>query len=779
MRTVSPTVERERLRIVAIIALAFVPLLFIELALVQSQTQAGRDSIAAGRLALARSVASASDTFIDGNLATLRALTNTRSVKDADVQNVNAIFTPILRQDPNWLTFGLSSADGWNLSSFTTGPHTVNISDRDYFQAALAGRDGVGSVLLTRGSLNTKTIVLAVPVTFNDGTKGVLSGALSLVNLERQLGQVVPSETIDLRMVDRLGHEFIGANAGGDSLPDENARPEVRDGLAGQSKALVAKDTRGRDGLLAYAPAVKAGWVVILSEPIATAFTLPDRLGQTAFVLTLLGVAAALAIAWYLGGRLARSYVEVDLARSIAQGERFRLYDALRHAPARVGLLNGPDLVYAVATPDQLDQVGMGEEDVIGKPFSAVDPEPTHRAILERVYNTGEPFIAKEMPSSVRLPNGQLVEGYYDAAIVPTHDAEGAIDGVIYYATDVTDLVKGRKRVEELAAAVSAERDELQQIVNEMPEGVIVMRRNGAVMSNRTAEELFGHPITANDDPDDGEEIIVRNPTRGVDLNILASAAPVRRDGEIVAAVSVFQDITELRAFERQRSEFFSMASHEIRTPVTAIQLQLDLALRQMSRGDSSRTEELIMKARQRTKALTALINDLLDVSRLDAGKFALDLHDVDLVEIVQKAAGEYPTDPEHPILVVAAAKPLTVHADTRRVVEVIENLVNNAVKYSPERGTVTVEISTENDEAVVRVRDQGLGVPEAERGQIFERFFRTSVAKPYGGVGLGLYISKEIMTRLGGTITLESSSPRGSTFRVSLPLAPVPAPTR
>src|SRR5947208_13749705 len=101
MRTVSPTVERERLRIVAIIALAFVPLLFIELALVQSQTQAGRDSIAAGRLALARSVASASDTFIDGNLPTLRALPNTRSVQDADVQNVDAIFTPILRPDPH------------------------------------------------------------------------------------------------------------------------------------------------------------------------------------------------------------------------------------------------------------------------------------------------------------------------------------------------------------------------------------------------------------------------------------------------------------------------------------------------------------------------------------------------------------------------------------------------------------------------------------------------------------------------------------------------------
>src|SRR5438105_14626228 len=114
----------------------------------------------------------------------------------------------------------------------------------------------------------------------------------------------------------------------------------------------------------------------------------------------------------------------------------------------------------------------------------------------------------------------------------------------------------------------------------------------------------------------------IHNVARGEDLSVLVSAAPVRRDGEIVAAVSVFQDISELRAFERQRTEFFSMASHEIRTPVTAIQLQLDLALRRLSKGDGSRTEALVGKAKQRPKALTALINDLLDVSRLDGGRF-------------------------------------------------------------------------------------------------------------------------------------------------------------
>jgi signal transduction histidine kinase len=273
-----------------------------------------------------------------------------------------------------------------------------------------------------------------------------------------------------------------------------------------------------------------------------------------------------------------------------------------------------------------------------------------------------------------------------------------------------------------------------------------------------------------------GEEMVIHNPVRGEDLNILVSAAPVRRDGEIVAAVSVFQDISTLRAFERQRTEFFSMASHEIRTPVTAILLQLDLALRQISRGNSSNTEEMLRKARARTKALTALINDLLDVSRLDVGKFALELEDIDLASVVHKTIEEYPSDDDHPIRVISSGGSLPVKGDARRIVEVLENLLSNAVKYSPQGGTVAVEVGREKDDAVVRIRDEGLGVPEAERDQIFERFFRTSVAKPYGGVGLGLYISREIVTRMGGTIELESSGSAGSVFRIALPLQRVPA---
>jgi signal transduction histidine kinase len=780
----SRTLARERLRVIAIIALAFLPLVLIETAIIGQQAQAGRESIEAGRLALVRSAAGAADGFVTGNLATLHALTQTRSIRGADAESVNSILRPIIQNDPNWLTIGLSAADGWNVSSLTTATHSVSIADRDYFQAAIAGNDGVGSILVTRGTLNAKTIVLAVPVAFDNGAKGVLSGALSLANIERQLSDVVPGAAIDLRVIDRLGHQFIGPGSDAETLPDQNALPEVQRGLAGLSNTLLSRDAAGRESLIAFAPARQAGWVIVLSEPTSSAFAPPDGLTRAAVLLTLVGLLAALAIGWYFGGQVARSYVALDGARAETETERFRLYEALRHAPARVGMLLGPELRYAMVSPAQLSEMGLTEKDVIGRLYREVDPDPGHRAVLEQVYRTGEPYMARETPTRTRLPNGATLDGYFNSTVVATRDAEGEIDGVIYFAADVTDLVVGRKRVEELAAAVAGERDELQHVLNELPEGVVVMRRDGAVTRNRVADELLGRPFEIRDFPlrralegEDvrGEEMVIHNPVRGEDLNVVVSAAPVRRDGEIVAAVSVFQDITQLRAFERQRTEFFSMASHEIRTPVTAILLQLDLALRQISRGDNSNTEEMLRKARQRTKALTALINDLLDVSRLDVGKFAMELEDIDLAAVVRQTVDEYPTDADHPIRVISSGGSMPVRGDGRRLVEVLENLLGNAVKYSPEGGAVTVEIGRDKEQAVVRIRDEGLGIPEAERGQLFERFFRTSVAKPYGGVGLGLYISREIVTRMGGDIQLESSGDRGSVFRVTLPLQRVP----
>ena len=120
MQSPTRTLARQRLRVIAVIALAFVPLVLIETAIIGQQAEAGRESIEAGRLALVRSAAGAADGFVDGNLLTLHALTQTRSIRGADADTVNTILRPIIQNDPNWLTIGLSAADGWNLSSLTT-----------------------------------------------------------------------------------------------------------------------------------------------------------------------------------------------------------------------------------------------------------------------------------------------------------------------------------------------------------------------------------------------------------------------------------------------------------------------------------------------------------------------------------------------------------------------------------------------------------------------------------------------------------------------------------
>ena len=801
--------SREERRVVAIVLLAFIPFALVVAAVVQQHTESARAGIMADRLAHTRAAANLADSYVEGNIATLQALSQLSAVRAATLATANDILGPVLKTDPNWLTISLSGADGLNITSFTAPPRTVSIADRDYFQQALqTGKPAVGSVVIARGTLARKTIVIAVPMGFADGTRGVLSGALSLQRVEQLLREAVPNG-LELRAVDRKGQEFIGSKATNDSVTVVSDDPDVRLARSGNSGATVLQ-RGGVDTLVAFATADDPEWSIILNEPAAAAFAVPEHDNLGAVALTVAGLAAALAIAWYFGGRLGRSYTALERARSEAETERGRLREAIRNAPARVGLLLGPDLVFAVVSPEALGPLGLRESDVIGKPYREIDPSPERRAALEQVFRTGEARRATEAHAVVTLPNGTTQEAYYNSAILPLRDAEGRIDGVVYHAVDVTDLVRARKRVEELVDATGAERDDLQQVLNALPEGVVVVRSNGATMRNSAADAILGHPISTEFAPElnrsaeprrlngtpyradetpivralqkgelvHGEQLLIKNPATNTDTPVLVSAAPVRRDGEIVAAVSVFQDISSLKALEAQRTEFFSVASHEIKTPITAIQLQLELAERLHNANQHARVGEMVHRALARTRDLAELVNDLLAVSRIDAGRFALEPVQLDLGELVRKVADEFPTDETHPIHVATPTAPAIVDADRRRVVEMLENLLTNAVKYSPDGGAIDVEVKLESGRALVRVHDRGIGVPPDERPYIFQRFFRTSRAKAFGGVGLGLYISRDIIERHGGSLELEHTSEGGSTFLVALPLVASPAPT-
>ena len=243
--------------------------------------------------------------------------------------------------------------------------------------------------------------------------------------------------------------------------------------------------------------------------------------------------------------------------------------------------------------------------------------------------------------------------------------------------------------------------------------------------------------------------------------------------------------LVELEEVDRLKTQFLSMASHELRTPLTAVMGFIQVARRRLVRAsdkqgatdwkeEATRAAETLELAQRQSRRLARLVDELLDVSRLQLGRVQMTRSEIDLVtslrEVVERLrlfnmtyAFEFS---DH-------AKNAPVLADRDRIDQVFENLMNNAVKYSPGGGTVTVVVAREGDDVHVSVTDRGIGISPEELDQVFNLFYRSPDPRAghVGGLGLGLYISREIVTRHGGKLWAESAG-EGSTFHVTLPLA-------
>jgi PAS domain S-box-containing protein len=261
-------------------------------------------------------------------------------------------------------------------------------------------------------------------------------------------------------------------------------------------------------------------------------------------------------------------------------------------------------------------------------------------------------------------------------------------------------------------------------------------------------------------------------------------------DGRVDGGVGIVEDISERKLAEeergrlyreaqeaiRVRDDFLSIASHELKTPLTPLSLRLATIERRLERGEHVDPATL-RHARQHLVRITSLINDLLDASRVEAGRLALHPEPTRLDSLVEHVLHTQ-QDPRgnHPVHFERPPEPVEVRVDPYRLEQVIANLVENAFKYSPDGGTVRVALATRGDVALLSVSDQGIGIPQDQQKLLFDRFFRARnvSARSYGGLGLGLYISRDIVERHGGRIWVESEVGQGSTFYVALPLLSV-----
>jgi signal transduction histidine kinase len=260
---------------------------------------------------------------------------------------------------------------------------------------------------------------------------------------------------------------------------------------------------------------------------------------------------------------------------------------------------------------------------------------------------------------------------------------------------------------------------------------------------------------------------------------LLRAYDAARREAESSRAVLLEQN-EQLRELDRLKDEFVGLVSHDLRTPLTSITGYVELLESEETGPLTDEQRSFLSIVARNADRLLRLVNDLLFVARLQTGRLDLALDEVDLAEVAEHAvAGAGPRAGAKGLdLQFAASGDTAVFGESGRLGQLLDNLVSNAVKFTPHGGSVSVSVKAENGAVVLEVADSGIGIPESERARLFERFFRasTAVSRQIPGTGLGLHIAQAIVDAHGGRITVSSVVGEGTTFRVELPPATVGA---
>jgi len=351
-------------------------------------------------------------------------------------------------------------------------------------------------------------------------------------------------------------------------------------------------------------------------------------------------------------------------------------------------------------------------------------------------------------------------------------------------------------RLREQIANLEAERAKATAILDGMVEGVVAVDGQECVLlMNERARAMFGvgrgrgegKPFLEVIRNADLHEIFRSGRTAGgvfrrelrlvhpADRTLRVTAVPLRLAGEEPGLVLVVDDVTELRRLEQVRTEFIANVSHELRTPLTAIQGYLETLLAG-ALEEREHAHRFVEIAFRHTERLGRLLNDLTDLSNIELGKVSLRLAPTPLRPVVDSVLELVAAKARDGNVALHAevSEAITVQADHDRLVQVLINLVDNAVKYTPAGGAVTVRARpTAEGRVEVSVSDTGVGIPRADLPRITERFYRVDKARSreLGGTGLGLAIVKHLVLAHGGDLAIDSEEGRGTTVRVLLPV--------
>jgi signal transduction histidine kinase len=350
-----------------------------------------------------------------------------------------------------------------------------------------------------------------------------------------------------------------------------------------------------------------------------------------------------------------------------------------------------------------------------------------------------------------------ILQGVADGILVYAHDSQ------IMYANEMAAQMTGYASVQEMLAAQQLGILSRYEIINEygrpFPPSQLTHCRVFA--GEPEAQAIIGF-----------REVGTGLPER---WSLVKSRPVLDESGKVTMVVTITHDITERMRLEHRKDEFISMTSHELKTPVTSLKGFTNVLQRRLAnQGDAQGLHYLARMDAQLDK-LTTLISDLLDISRMQSGKLELRMEPFALDTFIDETVANVQVATSTHRLLIEGRTDAQVLGDQERLGQVFINLLTNAIKYSPHADKVIVRLFQEGDmeQAIVSVQDFGIGIDRAHHEKIFERFYQVTdpEEKTYPGLGIGLYISSEIVARHHGRMWVESSKGKGATFFVALPL--------
>ncbi|WPO84164.1 PAS domain-containing sensor histidine kinase [Chryseobacterium sp. JJR-5R] len=447
--------------------------------------------------------------------------------------------------------------------------------------------------------------------------------------------------------------------------------------------------------------------------------------------------------------------------------------------------------------PAAIKMFGYTEEEAIGQHISLVIPDDR---------SDEENFIISQIKAGVKVEhfetvrktkNGKFIS--LSLTISPILDVDGKVIGASKIARDISERKIAQEKQAMLASIVAASDD---AIISKTLQGIITSWNPAAErLFGFTEEQAIGKHISLiiPDDRLDEETYIIGEVSRGVKVDhfqtirktkdgklvpLSLTVSPVINEhGNIIGASKIARDISaeqatqqetarlyeHLKVLNAKKDDFIALASHELKTPLTSMSAYLQLLARLET---DAKNKTFVDKLQYQLKKLSSLVDDLLDVSKIEAGKIHFAKEDFDLREVVEEAVDMIVhSNPGYSITFECLSSKCTITGDSHRIEQVVINLLTNAIRYSPDSNSLKVFLIEEDDQIKVGVEDYGIGIAQEKLQNIFSRYYRVDSGNgKVSGLGIGLYICNEIICRHNGKIWAESTLGKGSTFWFTLP---------